>query len=629
MVMQGVISIGEQKLQSSTQELLVTGIPQAFLNLDQVVYNSSLDLKNIISDTINNVQNNSFSPAYSQLAWVKIKNSDSIGLINNFTLIVEDLILEMDYLKSNLTILLQLQSQHFINGVPSNTSLPTFNNILNSLNSTLSESLNASLSLNNVENKLNSARSEIGLNSTVVLNLFENINNISINIQSTIKNIQNSYNSLDLIYYYNMSKSYINMENLIRLSVLVITSGLLIIFYGLWYIGIHLKSSCLISAPFTYAKSIIFVFMLVAAVLVMLFIPINDICIQIDPYISIVANKYLGKDYASNLGISNLTITNSINQIISKAVNNPNLILECTGNESLVTQLSINIPTILNLDSLINQATENLTLKAKAFNSTSYLKSIQTFFQKLDTKLDQIQTNITHYNNTYENYQTNLTNISGSVHKSSQNLSNQVQKLLYQVNNITDSKTSPHLAYFTIQNISTLNYTNYPNNSTFLKNAKSEITLLNNVSLTLIQSYNNSLATNTKIGVYIFQISLLLIKSKSESNLIYNTLNNTNVIQNVLDSIYSYLNEATNNILKLAAFPQLGKCSFIGQWYIQGFESGFCSQISTGMGASGISMVILGFVLLFSYPIILGSIQKFTTIKPKNDVWSTEMAGSL
>ena len=642
------MTTGVSKGQKSADTFVKTGVPGAFDDVKDQLAPLPSQVVGIISDTVNDILNDAFSPVDDLVNFADAKLIDADNVLVSASKILNDTDDQFALLRALFTRLAAYSN--IVKGIPSNDTVPdvraltatTLTDGRTALNDMRNQILNLSTSVE-------SAKSEVSMNSPTVQDAIKAVNDSLLPILNSIDDAKKSFVDLDISEnYIHKYDNYIALQNKIRLPVMIVLAVLPVIMSGLWILGATTSKRRLMLVGFWWAAGVCWLILLLGAVHVVLFIPIKDACQSRNEVITSAATQFYfneGTSYAATIGITSpAEAANAVNDAVAKFLGNPNLILECDGDASLVTQLGIDLPGAFGIRSRMDNITAEIQQQVNNVNIASKIADAQPTFASMDERVQSLYSNVTVFNGTLGNYTTEYETVRANfVPTDYWNASTQAkaQQSLDSVNNVTQNTVpSDTWEFTTIQNMNVSHYV------LLTQNQRNQLNATKQAILAAVQ-LNNSVSDvedslNEYSNITVALQSLLLDSTElivNTSNLVIDSWARVNASvtlpQQILDSVLSYLNPAIDKLIQLAQLDGLGKCKFVGDFVRTTWSNALCRDVGAASGVVAIAIFILGMTWLISWPIILSSKTFFLGgYRPRsssvvdNDLWSVEMEAS-
>jgi len=619
--------------------LVQTGVPGAFNNVRSVIAPLYNDVHDLIHNTLILIRDNSFIPVYDLIDFAYDKLNQSELVLDQARVLLNQTDALFSDLQQTFTVLKQYEAQGYISGVPDNTTVPNVNNQTSTVLADAQTSLNdIHHQVNNLTTQVDDAKAKLYDNSTNISDLYRLVNDSVNTALNGVNSTETSFNNMQIQQKINSYyDKYVPMFNEIRLPVMIVLLIVPIILFALWFVGAATGKYKLMLVGFWWAAATCWLIMILAAVHIILFIPVKDMCNNRDNLIRQGASEFLfknGTDYASTFGITSPPeAVSTINSAVSALLAKPDIILDCNGDTSIVTALNIDLPAIFNISGRLDDAKAQIRAQADAINVTGRIQEIQPIFESMDNRIMQVRSNVTAYNQTAQNYLSSYDAFL-AVWNSSQywNASTQAQAQakLDDLNSMTGSPTAlptPH--NFTFSDIGNFNSSNYP---TFTPAQKNQADADASVVVDLVKLNQTVMQIDAELakwGTASANVSLLVTEADEILKEVYNleqsawkrVNDSVTLPDQIIASIFSYLDPAIAAAIELARMPNLGKCKFIGDFIRSGFKKGVCTEIGSAAGGIALCILLASIMWLVMWPIILSSKAHYASLikKPKSD----------
>jgi hypothetical protein len=404
------------------------------------------------------------------------------------------------------------------------------------------------------------------------------------------------------------SGSYVKLQNDARMGVVISFVLLNLIFLAVWVLGFQKGNACLTESPFWIAAFTVFWIMTFAAIHIVLYIPVRDVC---DRKISYIQSPAVNAKLRTLIPES-LTNVSAFSGLLDRITNDPLLILNCGVNDTFFSRTS------LTLFDFIPSANDTLTDLVDGFvNETSRI-DVSTQADEALSAFGQIQANLTQVNGKVSNYTLRIRDAQSRLDGIEPQL---VQNLNYASGNITQLEndlnaltvpfdgrsysrynyTVPLPGYAASPNAAQINSTAYALDfaNTTYNDAVVEASDIRRVVQNMNNTFNRVVVGVQNIGVGVGRI-------QANATIAQNSLQTMKSLQqSFIDTAINGVNTAVANIREILKLGDVGKCNFIGDFYRTGIEQGVCTNIKNSVGGAGVVLAFFGiFMFLSTWPIL-------------------------
>jgi len=642
-----VVATGMRTTQRSYTTAGTTGVDGLFTNIRQEIEPLGPELIDLMNTTLTEIAQNSFDPVWDTIRYANGKLDEINGVLGSADGVLNETHEIFQGLRQVFTALKQYQDQGYVSNVPDSSTVPDVTGSTSSaLTDARSQIAELSQQIANLTNDLQATVESVNMNSPELASVNNLIRDTTTTILDTVDSTESSYNNTNWVekvneYWF----KYGGLFNAIRIPVMIVFTLAPIILFALWYLGAFSGRHKCMLIGFWYAAGICWLLMILGVVHIILYIPVHDLCRNRNTHVTTVLDQFVfdgETDYAGKFGLTSPPeAVAAVNTAVRLFMSDPDVILKCKGEETIVQNLKLDLPTIFDLQNRYNNATQQVRDAVNQINIASQIESTQPSFRLMNETVRDVSANLTSYNSTFQNYSAQRTSLVGDYDP--ENFWNatteaESQTHLDAINARTSVEpTNPRV--YAYNNVSDFDPNSIPQNPTFTPSEQSEYSGRRDALVQLVQVNETVKNVTTHVNQWgVFEQNLtgvlrradgILINSSSIISDAWDRVNATlSLPATVTDSILGYLNPAVARAIEMARLQNLGKCAFIGTFTENGLDRGLCVQIGQAAGGVGVCVVLLCFLWLFMWPIILSSKAHFAgfTKDADSDFFEVELS---
>lgn len=584
----------------------------------------------LVDFTVTELVQDSFVAVDDFLNFANASVNQANSILDGTQVVINQTEANFEQIHQLFTVLQQYQSEGYISGVPDNSSVPNATSLTGVVGQAQDAIQNIMSQLGNLTDELSQAKTQINTSSPTLQQAFATLNDTISVILSQIDSIQSTYDSYDFSKYTDSSSSaaaYTSYANAARLPVILILLIMPMVLSGLWFVGKAAGRPNLMLIGFWYAAAVAVLFMLVAGLHVALFIVVKDGCVHRDHLIQMAADYSLGSnvsDYAVQIGVTGpAAAIDAVNNAMSLAISNPSLLLDCKADQSLITQLNIDVPTISGIRGVLANASNEFLAKARVINITGTIEDAQPQLHAMYDQVLSIYSNISSFNDTLANYTGIYNYFKDTFDPSSFWNESSIEKArtrLADVNSVTNP--APYYLYYGYDNISSL----YPYQFAYdqwqrLADDQSALQGLIQLNKTVIDlELQLSIWGNITANLTLILINASGLVETSQS-LIWDVWLRVNdsasLPDDVAQSMSWSLGSAMDEALQIASMTDLGRCDFIGSFGRKGWRAALCFETGASAGVVALFMLFICCLWLVGWPIVLSTWDRWSSTSYK------------
>lgn len=267
---------------------------------------------------------------------------------------------------------------------------------------------------------------------------------------------------------------------------------------------------------------------------------------------------------------------------------------------------------------MLNNVSGEVSNQVNQINITGQIEAAQPRLAYMSDQVSSLYYNISIFNETIANYSSMFQTFNSdfaALAPTYWNQSSQDWALgnLSNINSITD--TVPYFYYYDFSNVSSMDPNLWPLNKPELIGNQTIVEALIALNDTVNTVGAQLVIWNKTMHDVMGRLGQGTILTDDAQNLVdvaWARVNaSSSLAQDVIDAVLAVLNPAINQALQIASLPGLGACAFIGNFWKDGIQSGFCERTSGSAGGVAITIFLLAYTYLFSWPIILSSKYHF------------------
>lgn len=617
------MTAGMSHLKSSGSETSNSGVAGAFDNIRDVIGPLNTELRSLVNDSLVNIRATGFVPADTLIGELDTLVVSGRTLVGSISTILNTTDTAFAQLQSVFAQLAEIGNEYDLNvSIPDASDLPSVSAdtapLLNNANASLTD---FQYQIGNLSVDIDDVKAQINDSSPTVQDIYTKIDDTVGNVMDNIDTYESDYNSYEVPQKIDDYYAWVILSNKIRLPVMIVLLVIPIILTGLWFIGSCTHAYKLMLVGFWWAAAICWLMMILAAVHVALFIPLNEMCNNKEDVVARGLREFVftnGTNYASSLGIHDpQSAVDALNSAIALALENPNLILDCDGNDSVVTVLGIDVPAIIDIDGQFDSAKQDIIDKANTIDINSTISDAQPVFRSIDSGIAAIQTNVSLYSEELDNVTATFNNFTSRFDVSSlwnSTAESNATTQLEAINNYTRDNIPPYTGQvYTYDNVSDFN----PNLALTAQN-RAILNARKTALLELIKANKTAQNVTALLADWSQVMGTLNTQLSSLSSLVdygrgvitsgWNLVNNSaGIPDQVVNACITVLDSAISRANDLAEVPDLGKCEFVGAFVRKGISQGACRETRSSAGGVALCILFLALVWLISWPIILSS----------------------
>jgi hypothetical protein len=637
-----MVTTGLTRTRNSINTLADEGVPGAFQNVRDTINPLSLELRELMNSTVEAIVDTAFDPVWDLVDFAHEKLNETEKVLERAEILLDATNSAFVELQDIFSKLKRYEELGYISGIPSNETVPDVNSTTSGLMADARQSvgdLNGQITnlTSNIEDVINAVSGD----SAVMRSIHSLINSTTVSIveavDQTEKSFKNANFTSSINEYYDQ---YVPLVNKIRLPVLIVLCFVPLLLYGLWFLGALTGRYKLMLVGFWWAASICWLMMLLAMIHVILFVPIKDICTERDNVIRGAASQFVftnGTDYASALGFTSpVEASIAMNAAVGAFLGDPDVILDCNGEETLITNLGLDIPSILNLRVRFDEATSGIRTQVNSMNISGQVNDTNPIFGSMEGRIGQVASNITFFNDTLTNYTNSHDSVLSAWDSSmlwNSTAETEAQNNLDGINAHTSTyPLTPRT--FTYSDVDQLDVNDFPLLSPTDRQdvqARQEIVLnliiLNETVADIDVQLERWDKLRDDLNILLVNATELIRDTQGVIEDAWSRVNASLSLPNqVLDNVFRVLDPALDRAIELAKLEGLGKCKFVGDFVRNGMKKGICREIGYSLGGVGICISLLALLWFVSWPIILSSKRHFAeNAKPASDFFEVEM----
>ena len=617
------MTAGMAHIKKHGQEAAGPGVNSAFDNIRDTVGPLESDLRSLVNESLNDIRSTGFIPAdrlISNLTQLVVQGRGLVGNIFGVVRTTDNAFQELENVFAQLS---EIANANNIDApVPSASDVPNVTAdtqpLLGSANSSLTD---FNYQIGNLSLDIDDVKAQINDSSPTVQDIYNTINDTVGTLMDNVDSYQRDYNDYEVEQKIDDYYAWVILSNKIRLPVMIILLAIPIILTGLWFIGACTSAYKLMLVGFWWAAAICWLMMILAAVHIVLFVPLNDMCNQKEDLIIRGLNDFVwtnGTNYASVIGIdSPQEAVDAVNVAIGRAMANPEIVLNCKDEESLVTLLEIDVPAIIDIEGKFQSAKDDVREKADGIDINTTIADAQPVFRTIYNGMDAIAQNTSLYNEQLRNFSELYTDFTTQFNVSSlwnSTAESNATTQLNEINNYIATHSPPYgNEVYTYETVDQFN----PNNATSpqdrqvltaRRTALLELIRLNNTAknvTALMSSWDQIMLT---LDSQLVQIEDLVFSGRTMIRNGWLLVNESGTIPDqVVATCFEVLDNAVLRANTIADVPELGKCAFIGNFVRRGINQGACRETRSMAGGVAICIFLLAILWLISWPCILSS----------------------
>jgi hypothetical protein len=404
------------------------------------------------------------------------------------------------------------------------------------------------------------------------------------------------------------ASAYIKILNDSRMGVVITFVLLNLIAMLVWIVGHQKNKPLLTESPYWVSAFTVFWIMTFAAVHIVLFIPVRDLC---DRKIAYIQSPGVNNKLRTLIPSALLSVS-AFSDLLNKITNDPLLILNCGKNETFFSRTS------LTLFDFIPAANDTLTDLINGFSNETSKIDVNTeadqslsAFGKIQANLTQVSGKIANYTLRIRDSQSRLSGIEPQLVQNLNYASGNITQLENDLNALTipfDGRsytrynyTVPLPGYTASPNAAQINDTAYTLD--FANTTYNDAVVEANDIRRVVQNMND---TFNRVSVAVNDIGLGVSRVQGDATLAENSLRTMKALQqNFIDSTLNGIAIAISNAREILKLGDVGKCFLIGDFYRTGIEQGVCTNIKNSVGGAGVVLCFFGILMFFStWPIV-------------------------
>lgn len=623
-----IMTAGLAHIKSNGSETADSGAAGAFDNIRDVIGPLNNELKDLVNDSLVTIRSTGFVPVDTLITELDTIVVQGHTLVASISTILDTTDVAFANLSSVFRQLAEIATEYNQNvTVPSSSDVPSVSAdtkpLLNSANASMND---FGYQIGNLSVKIDDVKNQINDSSPTVQDIYSKINDTVGKVMTNIDSYQSDYNSYEIPKKIDDYYAYVILSNKIRLPVMIVLLAIPIILFGLWFIGSCTDAYKLMLVGFWWAAAICWLMMILAAVHIILFVPLNQMCNNKEELISKGLTDFVftnGTNYASSLGIdSPQSAVDALNSAVSLVLSNPSLVLNCKDDESIVTLLGIDVPAIIDIDGQFESAKQDIEDKANSIDINTTISDAQPVFRSVMSGIDSIQSNLTEYSGELANFSNTFNSFAANFNYTSlwnATAQSNAETQLNAINTYVAGHIPPYTAVtYTFDTIGDFNPNTATTNGDRQTLSARKIVVVDLVKANktaqnvtaLLAEWNDSMATlNTQLS----SVSTLVTYGKSVINGGWALVNaSIDIPTQVVNACNAVLDDAVASANTLAEVPELGKCAFVGNFVRKGVSQGACREARSSAGGVALCIFFLAIVWLVSWPLILSSKYHFT-----------------
>lgn len=403
---------------------------------------------------------------------------------------------------------------------------------------------------------------------------------------------------------------YIKIQNDARMGVVIAFVLLNLIFLGLWLVGFFKEIPALTESPYWVAAFTVFWIMTFAAIHIIIFIPVRDVC---DRKISYIQSPAVNAKLRTLIP-EDLTNNTAFSGLLDKITSDPLLILNCGPNDTFFSRTQLTLfDFVPSANDTLNDLVDGFVNETSRIDISTEADRALAAFTDILANLTQVSAKVANYTARIQDSQNRLGGIEPQLVNNTQNALSAVGQLERDLSQLTvpiDGRawsrfnyTLPldPVAYGASGSYPQINQTAY--NLDAANNTYNSAIVEANDIRRVVQNMNNTF-TNVTFGIR--DIALGVNRITANATVAQTALTTMKGLQN------SFINTAINGILTAVAnvrqilqLGDVGKCKFIGDFYNDGIQGGVCTQIKSSVGGAGVALALFGiFMFMSTWPIL-------------------------
>lgn len=630
------MTAGLKNLKDSGKEAAGPGVTGAFNNIRGVLGPLETDLRRLVNNSLATVRDTAFDPVDDLIADMTSLISNGSNIVVSANSSLHRTSRAFDDLAQSFSALRSTAGDSGLDiPIPDPSEVPSVaTDTEGTLNEAYARLEDVKYQIGNLSENVEEVKAQITDNSSTVGSIYDTISATTNDIVRSVNDFQASYDRENMGQKIDDYYAYVILSNKIRLPVVIILCIVPIILSGLWIIGCVTKKYKLMLVGFWWAAAICWLMLLIAAIHVALFIPMKDVCRQRDPLVRKALNQFVfndGTNYAASLGVTSPPqAVNAVNTAVSRVLANPSLVLNCKGDESLVTVLNLDVPSLLGLDEKFAEAKDDIRNQTNDLDISRTIAEAEPIFRELRDGIGQVGGNITSYFATLTDYHNQFRDLTNQFSVSiifNSTTETRARNSLNDINDYIASNSPPYAGQvYTYDDIEDFDSSLVVDNTQraeleadkqFILAAVTANNTAKNISAELV-NWTNAM---DEIQAELDAANAIV---RSAQNLIddgWNLLNSsgdlaTRVTNAVLDAVDDALDDAKD----IARVPDLGKCAFVGNFVRTGINRGVCREVRGSAGGVALCLFLLGLAWLVSWPFILSSKAHFASRLGENEM---------
>lgn len=617
------MTAGMAHIKSSGSETSNSGVAGAFDNIRDVIGPLNTELRSLVNDSLVDIRANGFVSADTLIGELDTLVVSGRTLVGSISTILTTTDTSFDQLASIFAQLGEIGAEYNLNvSVPTAADLPSVSAdtapLLNNANASLTD---FQYQIGNLSADIENVKAQINDSSPTVQDIYTKIDDTVGKVMANVDTYESDYNNYEVPEKIDDYYAWVILSNKIRLPVMIVLLVIPIILTGLWFIGSCTHAYKLMLVGFWWAAAICWLMMILAAVHVALFIPLNEMCNNKEDVVARGLREFVftnGTNYASSLGIHDpQSAVDALNSAIALALENPNLLLDCSGNDSVVTVLGIDVAAIIDIDGQFDSAKQDIIDKADSIDINQTISDSQPVFRTIDSGIASIQSNVSIYSEELDNATQTFDNFTANYDVSTlwnataeANSAEQLQA----INNYTRDNSPPYnREVYTYDNVSDFNpqtalTPQAQNVLTIRRRALLELIKANKTAQNVTQLLSDWSSVMGTLNTQLASLNTLVNYGRSVITNGWTLVNNSaGVPDEVVNACIEVLDNAVDRANDLASVPDLGKCEFLGNFVRRGVSQGACRETRSSAGGVALCILFLALIWLISWPIILSS----------------------
>lgn len=633
----GVMSRGLSDVKSASLTAVGPGVKSVAQNMRDVALPLQRNLKRVLNETLEEIRNEAFEPVDEVVASLDNTVDQGLSILNRANATLKETGMAFEALRNIFAILNDLASQNSaieMPKIPSPDDVPEVNGDTGSSVGGARESLeDFSNKISDLSASMNSTRNQINDSNPTIQDVYKTVDDTVATLLNMTDSIPDTVADMKIDSYINTYWAFVRYSNQGRLGIVFFLTMIAIVLSFFWFLAVFLNRAFpLMLAGFWWAAVLAWFVLIIAAFHLIFYVPVKDVCHNRNDLIRAGLNQFVFKDSTNYSATFSLTsppeAVATVNMAVSKFLKNPDLLLDCKGESSLVTIFDIDVPSLINVRGRLDEAKDMLKTETQEnLNVSRTIADMQPTFRDMEDNMHDVQANISDYHEKMNQFSQNFSSFFQLWTPSSYWNASSESRAMGLLNDINDY-VQMHSPPYTWQVYSYANISDFdpsianvvhPGDPPVLQAKKDGIlgliqlnATVSNVTLQMQrwESANENLSISVDSAEHIVQDALDLVQNA------WQTVNDSITLEeSVLDVVFRALDGAAEKAVQIMSVKDLGKCKVIGDFYRKAIKNGICGQIKVSLGGVALCLFLLALLWFFSWPIVLSSKTFFAEAK--------------